>query len=143
MLSIICGLLKPEEGSIEVDGININESVYFGEKIGYIPQTIYLFDESLSKNICLSQDVDEDKINEIIKKCQLENLVLKLPEGLNTLIGERGAKLSGGEKRKIAIARALYRDPEILIFDEFTSAMDLQTENIFVEEINSKYNEKL
>ena len=73
---------------------------------------------------------------------KLENLVLKLPQGLNTSIGERGAKLSGGEKQKIAIARALYRDPEILIFDEFTSAMDTQTESDFVEEINSKYNEK-
>ena len=73
------------------------------KKIGYIPQTIYLFDESLSKNICLSQDIDENKINEIIKKCQLENLVLKLPEGLNTLIGERGAKLSGGEKQKLLL----------------------------------------
>ena len=115
---------------------------FWQKKIGYIPQTIYLFDESLSKNICLSQKIDENKINKIIKKCQLENLVLKLPQGLNTSIGERGAKLSGGEKQKIAIARALYRDPEILIFDEFTSAMDTQTESDFVEEINSKYNEK-
>lgn len=143
LLSIICGLLKPSRGSIEIDGMNINKNINFWKKkIGYIPQTIYLFDESLSKNICLSQKMDENKINKIIKKCQLENLVLKLPQGLNTSIGERGAKLSGGEKQKIAIARALYRDPEILIFDEFTSAMDTQTESDFVEEINSKYNEK-
>ena len=143
LLSLICGLLKPSLGTIEADNINIHDNInYWQKKIGYIPQTIYLFDESLSRNICLSQEVDENKINKIIKKCQLEDLVSKLPQGLNTLIGERGSKLSGGEKQKIAIARALYRDPEILLFDEFTSAMDLETENRFVEEINSKYNEK-
>ena len=61
LINIICGLLKPSEGSIEVDGVNINKNIYFWQKkIGYIPQTIYLFDESLSKNICLSQDIDEN-----------------------------------------------------------------------------------
>ena len=143
LLSLICGLLEPSNGTINVDDKKIAENLNeWKKKIGYIPQNIYLFDDSLSKNISLAEDIDLKKINDVIERSQLKNLIMNLPDGVNTIIGEKGSKLSGGEKQKIAIARVLYRNSEIMLFDEFTSAMDLDSENKFIEEINRKYSEK-
>ena len=143
LLSLICGLLEPSNGTIKVDDKKIAENLNeWKKKIGYIPQNIYLFDDSLSKNISLAEDIDLKKINDVIERSQLKNLIMNLPDGVNTIIGEKGSKLSGGEKQKIAIARVLYRNSEIMLFDEFTSAMDLDSENKFIEEINRKYSEK-
>ena len=146
LLSLICGLLIPTKGTIKIDGLDAGKNFEgYVKLIGYIPQNIHLIDDTIEKNISLGADIFKDKkekLMSVIKKAQLEKLISTLPEGMDTFIGEHGSKLSGGEKQKIGIARALYRDPEILIFDEVTSAMDLESEKKFVEEINKEYSDK-
>ena len=113
--------------------------------IGYIPQNINLIDDTIEKNITLgiknSTDYKE-KLISAIDRSQLKKLISTLPQGLKTMVGENGVTLSGGEKQKIAIARTLFRESEILIFDEVTSAMDLESEKNFIEEINKVYVDK-
>ena len=113
--------------------------------VGYIPQTIYLIDESIRDNIAFGIDadkVDEKRIEEVLKEAQIYDFVKTLPEGLDTKIGDRGVRLSGGQRQRLGIARALYSDPEILVFDEATSALDNETEEALMEAINSFHGRK-
>jgi len=146
LLSLICGLLIPTKGTIKIDELDVGKNFdEYIKLIGYIPQNIHLIDDTIEKNISLGADIFKDKkekLMSVIKKAQIEKLISTLPKGMDTFIGEHGSNLSGGEKQKIGIARALYRDPEILIFDEVTSAMDLESEKKFVEEINKEYSDK-
>ena len=146
LLSLICGLLIPTKGTIKIDELDVGKNFdEYIKLIGYIPQNIHLIDDTIEKNISLGADIFKDKkekLMSVIKKAQIEELISTLPKGMDTFIGEHGSNLSGGEKQKIGIARALYRDPEILIFDEVTSAMDLESEKKFVEEINKEYSDK-
>ncbi len=129
---IIISLLSPTSGRVQVDGVDIkNNKKAWRDKFGYIPQGIYLTDDSIRRNVAFG--VPEDKIDDTrvwgaLKEAQLEDFVRSLPEGLDTEVGERGARISGGQKQRIGIARALYRNPEILVFDEATSALDNETE---------------
>ena len=96
--------------------------------IGYVPQSIYLIDESI-KNIAFGEDdVNIGKLNQVLKQSGLEQFVENLANKENTIIGEKGAKISGGERQRIAIARSLYKNPDLIIFDEATSSLDLETE---------------
>ena len=104
-----------------------------------MPQDIYLLDGSLKENIIFGEEdlSDENYLNEIVKAAGLSNLIEKNKKGLDLIVGERGIRLSGGEKQRVGIARALYKDPEILILDEATSSLDNQTESAIVGSINS------
>ena len=113
--------------------------------IGYIPQEINLIEGTIKDNLCIgvkNHQFDEKKLNSIINDIQLREFVNKLPKGLDTDIGELGSKISGGEKQKIGICRALFRDPDILIFDESTSALDVESEIKFIETLNSIFKDK-
>ncbi len=146
IVDILLGLLHVKSGDILCDGSNIfsNYESWLAQ-IGYIPQSIYLVDESIRENIAFGIDADEiddDRIWEVMEEAQLADFVRGLPEGLDTTIGDRGVRLSGGQRQRIGIARALYHNPEILVFDEATSALDNETEAAVMEAINSFHGKK-
>lgn len=138
---IVLGLLYPQEGSVKVDGIDITSNMSgWRKKIGYIPQTIFLADDSIRRNIAWGiedEAINEEQVLSAIKEAQLEDFVNQLPEGLDTVVGERGDRISGGQRQRLGIARALYRNPEILVFDEATSALDNDTEKEVMQAIDS------
>ena len=140
LINLIIGLLKPSEGQIEVDKSNININLIdWYKKIGYVPQSVYLTDDTIKKNIAfglLEEDIDNNLIKQAVEKASLSKLLSSLPEGLETIVGEKGIRLSGGQQQRIGIARALYRDPEILVLDEATSSLDQTTEKKIMESIN-------
>lgn len=146
IVDILLGLLHVKSGEILCDGSNIfsNYESWLAQ-IGYIPQSIYLVDESIRENIAFGIDADEiddDRIWEVMEEAQLADFVRGLPDGLDTTIGDRGVRLSGGQRQRIGIARALYHNPEILVFDEATSALDNETEAAVMEAINSFHGKK-
>ncbi len=146
IVDILLGLLHVQTGDILCDGKNIfsNYESWLAQ-IGYIPQSIYLIDESIRENIAFGIDadkIDEDRIWEVLKEAQLDEFIRTLPEGLDTKIGDRGVRLSGGQRQRIGIARALYHNPEILVFDEATSALDNETEAAVMEAVNSFHGKK-
>ncbi|ELX4822806.1 ABC-type lipopolysaccharide transporter PglK [Campylobacter jejuni] len=137
LVDLIIGLLKPKEGQILIDKqeLNANNTKNYRQKIGYIPQNIYLFNDSIAKNITFGDAVDEEKLNRVIKQANLEHFIKNLSQGVQTKVGDGGSNLSGGQKQRIAIARALYLEPEILVLDEATSALDTQSEAKIMDEI--------
>ena len=146
VVDILLGLLHVKSGEILCDGSNIfsNYESWLAQ-IGYIPQSIYLVDESIRDNIAFGIDADEisdERIWEVMEEAQLADFVRSLPEGLDTTIGDRGVRLSGGQRQRIGIARALYHNPEILVFDEATSALDNETEAAVMEAINGFHGKK-
>ena len=125
---LISGLVEPTNGDILIDGIKeSNNNFYLQNFAGYVQQRIFLLDDSIKKNIALGVDdekIDLNKIHEVIKSANLLEFLNKLPNGIETKMGELGDKVSGGQRQRIGIARALYSNPQILIFDEGTSALD-------------------
>ncbi|MBQ3796603.1 MAG: ABC transporter ATP-binding protein [Butyrivibrio sp.] len=146
VVDILLGLLHVQSGEILCDGRNIfsNYDSWLAQ-IGYIPQSIYLVDETIRENIAFGIDADQisdERIWEVMEEAQLADFVRSLPEGLDTTIGDRGVRLSGGQRQRIGIARALYHNPEILVFDEATSALDNETEAAVMEAINGFHGKK-
>ncbi len=140
LIDLITGLLEPTKGRVTVDGQDIaaHREAWF-RNLGVVPQTVYLIDDSLLRNIALGiadGEVDKEALASASAAAQLSEVVLELPDGLNTIVGERGVRLSGGQRQRIAIARALYRDPPVLILDEGTSALDAKTESILVSALD-------
>lgn len=146
IVDILLGLLHTQEGTITCDGMNIFDNYpAWLAKIGYIPQSIYLIDESIRDNIAFGIDadkIDDARIWEVLEEAQLKEFVEELPEGLDTTIGDRGVRISGGQRQRLGIARALYHNPEILVFDEATSALDTDTERAVMDAINSFHGRK-
>lgn len=138
LVDVILGLLEPYSGTVTVDGRFPVRSQQWHRHIGYVPQSIYLMDDTVEANIAFGEKtVDQDRLMKAVKAAQLEKFINALPEGFKTIVGERGVRLSGGERQRISIARALYRDPDVLIFDEATSALDNQTEAQLMETIQT------
>ena len=131
-VNLFTGLLKPEKGKILINNKDINSNIYFWRKsIGYVPQNIFLIDDTLEKNISLdfnNKSKSFKRLSECLMQSELEKFINSLPNGVNTPVGERGSRISGGQLQRVGIARALYNNPEILIFDESTSALDRETE---------------
>lgn len=146
IVDILLGLLRVQGGTITCDGVSIFDNYpSWLAKIGYIPQSIYLIDESIRDNIAFGIDadrIDDKRIWEVLEEAQMKEFVEELPEGLDTTIGDRGVRISGGQRQRLGIARALYHDPEILVFDEATSALDTDTEQAVMDAVNSFHGRK-
>lgn len=146
IIDIILGLIIPSQGQILVDGKNIlNNLANWQQQIGYIPQSIYLSDDTIRSNIAFGLTTDEIKEEQVlaaVKASQLEELVYNLPDKLDTLVGERGIRLSGGQRQRIGIARALYHNPEVIVMDEATAALDNTTEREFMNALESMSGQK-
>ena len=146
VVDILLGLLHAQQGTITCDGKNIfDDYASWLSQIGYIPQSIYLIDESIRDNIAFGIDadkIDDKRIWEVLEEAQLKSFVEELPEGLDTTIGDRGVRISGGQRQRLGIARALYHNPEILVFDEATSALDGDTEKAVMDAVNSFHGRK-
>lgn len=140
LVDMVMGLLDPNSGSIEVEGKSIHGcKKAWRQCFGYVPQQIIMINDTLRNNICLGlmdDEIDDERLDKVIQQTQLMEIVNKLPEGLNTMMGENGVKLSGGQRQRVGIARALYVNPKVLVLDEATSALDGQTERNIVESIN-------
>ena len=146
-MDIISQIHIQDEGNIYIDDLAVNEINFklWQKKIGYVPQFTNLFDGTILQNITFNlneNDKENIDLNEIIKIVNLEDFVKNLPNGLHTNIGEMGVKISGGQKQRISIARALFQNPEILIFDEPTSALDKNTELKVINNIKNYYKDK-
>ena len=133
LVDVIIGLLRPNSGHLLIDRRDVDNLIEPWQKhIGYVPQDIYLLDDTLARNIAFSigdETPDLDRVRKAISMAKLDNLIVALPDGLDTILGERGVRLSGGQRQRIAIARALYGRPDVLIFDEATAALDNESEN--------------
>lgn len=141
VVDLLLGLLEPSSGTIDLDGKNIHENIRdWQTRVGYVPQTIFLTDDSIRRNVALGvadSEISDAQVWQTLEWVQLAEFVRMLPEGLDTQVGERGVRLSGGQRQRIGIARALYRNPEILVLDEATSALDTTTEQEIMKAITS------
>jgi ATP-binding cassette subfamily B protein len=133
LLDLLMGLLEPDEGRILVDGRPLDAASRPAWQAGlaHVPQAIYLADDTIAANIAFPREaegMDSGRLASAVRAAQLEDFLAGLPDGLKTVVGERGVRLSGGQRQRIGLARALYRRPRLLILDEATSALDEATE---------------
>jgi ABC-type multidrug transport system fused ATPase/permease subunit len=137
LVDVFLGLLIPQFGDIKVDGISVYKNLRAWQNmLGYVPQSIFLIDDTLEQNIAFGVPdnlIDQNKLKKAIAMAQLSEVVEQLPDGVKTIIGERGIMLSGGQRQRVGIARVLYHEREILVFDEATAALDTKTENLITE----------
>jgi ATP-binding cassette subfamily B protein len=142
LLDIFMGLLEPSSGNLVVDDVVINaENIgLWRSHIAHVPQSIYLTDANITQNIAFgieADSIDIERVKRAAGYAQLAQFIDELPEGYDTHVGERGVRLSGGQRQRIGIARALYKQADVLVFDEATSALDGNTESEVMEAINS------
>lgn len=147
LVDIIMSFLEPSEGVFKIDDVEINSSnrKVWQSKVAHVPQSIFLVDGTIAENISLTSNISDNnltiKLEEASKKAMLDEFVQLLPDGYDTIVGERGVRLSGGQIQRIGIARALYKNPSILILDEATSALDNVTEKEIIESIKNLQDE--
>jgi ABC-type multidrug transport system fused ATPase/permease subunit len=146
-IDVILGLLPPERGRLLVDGVAVgarNRGAW-QRQIGYVPQSIYLVDDTVAANIAFGiepAEIDRDQVARAARMARIDEVVAALPRGYDTAIGEAGVRLSGGQRQRLGIARALYRDPGVIVFDEATSALDSLTEREVVEAVRALHGQK-
>ncbi|MFO5494623.1 MAG: ABC transporter ATP-binding protein, partial [Cuspidothrix sp.] len=137
LVDVLLGLFIPQLGDIKVDGISIYSNLRAWQNmLGYVPQSIFLIDDTLERNIAYGVPdhlIDQHKLKKAIQMAQLSEVVDQLPDGVKTIIGERGVILSGGQRQRVGIARVLYHERDILVFDEATAALDTETEHLITE----------
>lgn len=141
LVDLVIGLLVPDEGKIMIDGkpLTSHNVRAWQNSIGLVSQSIYLSDASIRENVAYgipAEQIDTDRVIEVLKLAHLDELIAELPNGIETRVGERGVQLSGGQRQRIGIARSLYHNPEILVFDEATSSLDGITEKSIMEAIS-------
>jgi ABC-type multidrug transport system fused ATPase/permease subunit len=139
LVDLICGLQQPTSGELLIDGIEIKACTNDWQKhIAYVPQTTFILDETIKQNIVfggLNQDIDEKRLYEVCRVVRLDEVISRLPQGIETRVGERGGGLSGGQRQRIGIARALYKGGNLLILDEATNALDAELKAEVVQNI--------
>jgi ATP-binding cassette, subfamily B, bacterial PglK len=137
LIDVLLGILKPTSGTIKVDDIDTQSNLISWQKnISYVPQKIYLTDDTIKNNIAFGKpenEINYQLIKKVLKISELDDFVENLPMGINTEVGERGVRISGGQLQRIGIARAFYSMPKILILDESTNALDIETEDKIME----------
>lgn len=141
LVDVLLGLLEPERGGLLIDGKHVSpaELPSWRSQLGYVPQAIYILDDTIRRNIALGirdEDIDEVALNRAIEDAQLGPFIQRQPHGLDTVVGESGARISGGERQRIGIARALYSNPSVIVLDEATSALDNTTERALIEAVD-------
>lgn len=140
LMDMILGLLSPDCGQIEMDGKSIYEiPAQWAKIVGYVPQSLFLTDDTIRNNVAFGiepEKIDDAQIWEVLHMAQISEFIEQLPEKLDTVVGERGIRFSGGQCQRIAIARALYAQPELIVLDEATSALDSETEKDVMEAID-------
>jgi HlyD family secretion protein len=141
LVDLLMGLISPDNGSVSIDGAVLTSETMrsWQANIGYVPQAIFLSNASIRDNIAFGlprNAIDEERVAKAVLLAHLADMLVELPDGLDTLVGERGVQLSGGQRQRIGIARALYGDPEVLILDEATSALDGITEKAVMDAIH-------
>lgn len=141
LLYLLTGLIAPDSGSIEFDGVRIDNytKALFHSQIGFVFQDSVIFNMSLRENIAFSNKVTDESLNKAISTAELSDFIDSLPQGLDTVVSERGTSLSGGQKQRIMLARALAINPKVLLLDDFTSRVDRQTENKILCSLENNY----
>lgn len=141
LLYLLTGLIQPENGTILFDGVNINDynKETFQHQIGFVFQDSVIFNMSLRENIAFNEKVTDELMTKAIETAELNDFIDALPQGLETMVSERGTSLSGGQKQRIMLARALALNPKILLLDDFTARVDSQTEQKILENVEKNY----
>lgn len=141
LIDLLLGLMQPQRGRISVDGKVIDEANrrQWQDALGFVSQQLYLCDGSIRDNVAFGlapECIDDDRVERALRLAHLAEFVAELPQGIETLVGERGVQLSGGQRQRIGIARALYHEAEVLVLDEATSALDGITERLIMDAIH-------
>jgi ATP-binding cassette subfamily C protein len=146
LVDLLLGLLDPTQGRVTIDDVDLRQvRRAWQRRIGYVPQAAFLFDDTIARNVALGVPdaaIDRARLDEALRMAQLADFVATLPDGVETRLMERGLRLSGGQRQRIAIARALYLQPDLLVFDEATAALDNATEREVTRAIESLRGEK-
>jgi ABC-type multidrug transport system fused ATPase/permease subunit len=147
IIDLIAGLLVPQQGGILLNGtpLTTERAPAWRARLGYVPQVPYLLHDTIRRNIAFGlpdEQISDEAVQRAARLANIHDFIASLPEGYGTMTGERGVRLSGGQRQRLVIARALYRDPEVLVFDEATSALDEETEQAVMEAIGTLSHKK-